>query len=160
MRVIIRYDLFSGGPEAGLRDQVALDTLLKRLDELEKIVSGVVKATIESSLGRIGTVGALAVEEFIAKLRDAMPGATATASNSAVVDAIESGSVVVPPGTPVRGQLPSVEMSHSSPVPSAFGGGESSVSAIKPSAAAAVEMPAIVSSEKPGKNLKRSREGF
>ena len=47
---------------------MCMATLLTSINELDK-VSHVVKATVESTLGQLGTVGAMAIEDFVDRLK-------------------------------------------------------------------------------------------
>ena len=47
---------------------MCMATLLTSINEIDKKVSHVVKATAESTLGQLGTVGAMAIEDFVDRL--------------------------------------------------------------------------------------------
>ena len=51
---------------------MSVDTVVAAITRLEKELAGVVKATVESTLGRLGTVGAVAVDDFIQRLVSAV----------------------------------------------------------------------------------------
>ena len=144
-----RLDAVLEGTESNL--PVSMEDLKHHLDDLEKMVERVVKATVESTLGAVGTVGALAVEEFMQKLKTALNDvspASVVAGGSATIDNASGDGVSMEcPETPIRGSVTSARGVQSSPVPSAFGVAGSSVSARVPAGAAA---------GKPGKNLIRS----
>ena len=46
--------------------------MVAAIARLEKALTGVVKATVESTLGRLGTVGAIAVDDFIQRVASAV----------------------------------------------------------------------------------------
>ena len=122
---------------------------------LEKELSGVVKATIESTLGQLGTVGAMAVDEFVGQLTAAVSRLVPAGDLRAAVPVedvplISSSSVgVVPGGSDAQKDL-SVMSRPASMVPSMFGEGTT----------AGASSAGKVTAAKPGKNLKRSWAGF
>ena len=48
--------------------------------QLEKELGQIVKATVESTLGRLGTVGAIAVDDFVVRLKAALCDVVGTAT--------------------------------------------------------------------------------
>ena len=123
--------------------------LLEQIEwRIEKSAGQWVKAVLDSSLAQLGTVGAMAVEEFVSKMKEA-------------ISEVLVGQVAVPLGAVSRrasdslppdigsasGVLPEVEsIPGGSTIPTAFGG---------PSSVAAGGGPAAVVSslKKPGKQL-------
>ena len=123
--------------------------LLEQIEwRIEKSAGQWVKAVLDSSLAQLGTVGAMAVEEFVSKMKEA-------------IREVMVGQVAVPLGAMSRrasdslppdigsasGVLPEVEsIPGGSTIPTAFGG---------PSSVAAGGGPAAVVSslKKPGKQL-------
>ena len=139
----------------------SLDAVMARMEgRLEKIVSEWVKAAMESSLGQLGTVGALAVESFWSKLKEAVKEATSVESLGLDVAAVASSSSAAVVGAPVPGSSGSVVAGGSavtsgvpvsgsvagSRVPSAFGDASS---------VQALEVPAVGAAtvQKPGNYL-------
>ena len=125
--------------------------MVAAITRLEKELASVVKATVESTLGRLGTVGALAVDDFVQRL------VTAVSQLKPV-----SGSLVAIPGhdVPVTPTLPAGIVSVGSAVPVT-----PSVASLQESVApslfgeSAVVGPASVAKSAgvtPGKNLIRS----
>ena len=82
--------------------------MVAAITRLEKELASVVKATVESTLGRLGTVGALAVDDFVQRL------VTAVSQLKSV-----SGSLVAVPGydVPVTPTLPAGIVSVGSAAP-------------------------------------------
>ena len=125
------------------------------ITRLEKELSGVVKATIESTLGRLGTVGGMAVDGFVGQLTSAVSRLVpAGDSRSAVpgedVPFIASSSVgVVPGGSDFPRDL-SVTSRPAPMVPSVFGQGTT----------VGASSVGKETTAKPGKNLIRSWAGF
>ena len=107
-------------------ESLSMVTLLASINELEKKLSHVVKATVESTLGRLGTVGAMAIE-FVERLKTVVVNA-ATAeeasgpSTSGGTGGIQA-SVVAPVVAPPAGSVTVREGGSiaSSTMPSAFG---------------------------------------
>ena len=129
--------------DAGVRAEVAVGRLSELFNRIERELNQWVKAAVESTLGHLGTVGALAAEDFWTKLKTALQeaGRPLVESNSELTSMPSvshsrcvAGSLI---GTSVRSP------SESSVVPSEFGhgGGDPSVSS--------VSIPP--SSSKPGK---------
>ena len=58
--------------DAGVRAEVVVGQFSELFSRIERDLQQWVKAAIESSLGSLGTVGALAVEEFLSKLKSAV----------------------------------------------------------------------------------------
>ena len=122
---------------------------------LEKELTGVVKATVESTLGQLGTVAAMAVDDFIqrvasavAQLRPVSGSHVAVSGDDVpVVPALPAGVLSVGSAVPVT---PSVASRQESVVPSLFG----------ESAVVASSSGANATASKPGKNLIRSHDGF
>ena len=52
-----------------VQDPMCMKALVNSINELDKKVSSVVKTTIETTLVQMGTVGAMAVEELIDRLK-------------------------------------------------------------------------------------------
>ena len=142
-------------PGVAVGGVLTLNDVVTSIARLEKELSGVVKATIESTLGQLGTVGAMAVDEFVGQLTAAVSRLVpASDLRSAVpgedVPLISSSSVgVVPGGSDAQKDL-SVMSRTASMVPSMFGEGTS----------AGASGAGKVTAAKPGKNLKRSWAGF
>ena len=68
-------------------------TLLTSINELEKKLSHVVKATVDSTLGRLGTVGAMAFEDFVERLKTVVVNAANVEESSG--PATSGGTVVI-----------------------------------------------------------------
>ena len=138
--------------DAGVRAEVAVGRLSELFNRIERELNQWVKAAVESTLGHLGTVSALAAEDFWARLKAALqeaghslvePNAELPSMPSVSRSRCVAGSLA---GTSERSP------SESSVVLSEFGhGGED------PSLSGVGIPP---SSSKPGKNLQRSREGF
>ena len=58
--------------DANVRADVVVGQFTELFRRVEREIQQWVKAAIESSLGRLGTVGALAVEDFLDKLKEAL----------------------------------------------------------------------------------------
>ena len=58
--------------DANVRADVVVGQFNELFRRVEREIQQWVKAAFESSLGRLGTVGALAVEEFLGKLKEAL----------------------------------------------------------------------------------------
>ena len=143
-------------PGTALGGVLTLNDVVASISRLQKELSGVVKATIESTLGQLGTVGAMAVDEFVGQLtaavsrlvpasdlRVAVPGEDVPLISS-------SASVgVAPVGNDAQKDL-SVVSRTASMVPSMFGEGT----------VAGASNAGKVTAAKPGENLKRSWAGF
>ena len=107
---------------------------------------------MESTLGRLGTVGAMAIEDFVERLKTVVVIAANVEESSGPTTSGGAGviqaSVVVPPAGSVTvregGSI------ASSTMPSAFGDVRSVMTSAVPQAVAV----------KPGKNLIRSHDGF
>ena len=137
-------------------ESLSMVTLLASINELEKKLSHVVKATVESTLGRLGTVGAMAIGEFVERLKTVVDNAAtaeeasglSTSGGTDVIQASVVASVVAPPAGSVTvregGSI------ASSTMPSAFGDVRSAMTSVVPQTGAV----------KPGKNLIRSHDGF
>ena len=127
-------------------------TLLTSINELEKKLSHVVNATVDSTLGRLGTVGAMAIEDFVERLKTVVVNAAnveessgpATSGGTVVIQT----SVVAPPaGSVTVREGGSVA---SSTMPSPFGDVRSVMTSVVPQT---VDV-------KPGKNLIYHMTGF
>ena len=143
-------------PGVALGGVLTLNDVVASIARLEKELSGVVKATIESTLGQLGTVGAMAVDEFVGQLTAAVSRLVPASDLRAAVPGEDvplissSSSVgVVPGGSDAQKDL-SVISRTASMVPSMFGEGT----------AAGASSAGKVTAAKPGKNLKRSWAGF
>ena len=119
-------------PGTALGDLLTLDDVVAAIARLQKELSGVVKATIESTLGQLGTVGAMAVDEFVGQLTAAVSrlvpasGLKATVPGEDAPLISSSSSVGV---APVEGDAQkdlSVVSRTASMVPSIFGEGNRS----------------------------------
>ena len=134
---------------------MSVDDIVASINRLEKELTGVVKATVESTLGQLGTVGAMAVDEFVRQLNVAV---SQLAPVSGLPTVAPGDSVSVMPSLPVGSLsigssvavIPSVVSRQYSVAPSLFG--ESAV--IGPTSVAKS------TASKPGKNLIRSWRGF
>ena len=115
--------------------------------QLEKELGQVVKATVESTLGRLNTVGAIAIDDFVVRLKAAMCGLVGTVprQSSTVVDdmPVLPTSAGPTPSLPGSSQQDiSVSSRQGSSMPSIFRDVQSGVpSSVQPASAA-----------KPGKN--------
>ena len=143
-------------PDVALGGVLTLNDVVASIARLEKELSGVVKATIESTLGQLGTVGAMAVDEFVGQLTAAVSRLVPASDLRAAVPGEDvplissSSSVgVVPGGNDAQKDL-SVVSRTASMVPSMFGEGT----------AAGASSAGKVTAAKPGKNLKRLWAGF
>ena len=58
--------------DGGVRAEVVMGQFSELFSRVERDLQQWVKAVIESSLGSLGTVGAIAVEEFLSKLKSAV----------------------------------------------------------------------------------------
>ena len=58
--------------DAGVRAEVAVERLSELFNRIERELNQWVKAAVESTLEHLGTVGALAVEDFWTKLKTAL----------------------------------------------------------------------------------------
>ena len=86
-------------------DSMFSDDVTASLNQLERELASIVKATVDSTLGRLGTVGASAVDEFIGRLKSAMQ----EVSNAGVAQAGSLGGVAMElPMTPTRPSVGSV----------------------------------------------------
>ena len=109
-------------------------------ERLKQNVESWVKAALESSLGQIGTVGALSVEAFMDKLKDAFAAATSGSSARSVLDSLPSTSGVPAPECASVAAGPVAGGSTSgSRVPSAFGDSVSTAIVQEPAGLAPVE---------------------
>ena len=132
---------------------MSVDDIVASINRLEKELTGVVKATVESTLGQLGTVGAMAVDEFVRQLNVAVSQlapvsglpTVAPGDNVSVMPSLPVGSLSIGSGVPV---IPSVAGSQDSVAPSLF----SEIAVIGPSSVAKS------TASKPGKNLIRSWE--
>ena len=135
-----------------VQDPMCKKALVNSINELDKKVSSVVKTTIETTLVQMGTVGAMAVEELIDRLKACIgnAGNVGNASGASALSdpCLEQTPVVAPPrgSTPIRGG----GSVASSPMPSAFGDVRSAIASGVSGAVA----------PKPGNNLIRSHDGF
>ena len=144
-------------PGAVLGGVLTLDDVVASFVRLQKELSGVVKATIEPTLGHLGTVGAMAVDEFVGRLTAAVSRLVPASDLRATVPGEDvplissSSSVgVAPIGNDAQKDL-SVVSRAASMVPSMFGEGTVAGSS------SAGKVPAA----KPGKNLKKDHgRGF
>ena len=126
---------------------MSLSDLTTAMVQLEKELGQVVKATVESTLGRLGTVGALAIDDFVVRLKAAMCDLVGTLprQSSTVVDDVP----VLPTSAGPTPSLPgssqpdmSFTSRQGSLMPSIFGDVQSGVpSSVQPASAA-----------RPGKN--------
>ena len=143
-------------PGVALGGVLTLNDVVASIARLEKELSGVVKATIESTLGQLGTVGAMAVDEFVGQLTAAVSRLGPASDLRAAVSGEDvplissSSSVGVVPGGNDAQKDSSVVSRTTSMVPSMFGEGT----------AAGATSVGKVAAAKPGKNLKRSWAGF
>ena len=125
-----------------------METLLGSISELEKNLLHVVKATVESTLGQLGTVGAMAIDDFIARVNAVVCD---LASASGQYEAVPVGSTITVQAPVITSSIFRGEGSVSgSTVPSAFGDALSVMTSSVPQSTAV----------KPGKNLIRSHDGF
>ena len=131
---------------------MCLDPLLASINEHEKKVSHVVKATVESSLGQLGTVGAMAIEDFVDRLKSFVGNVVNVEKVSSSSTVGGTGIVQTPVVVPPTGSVTVCECGTdaSSAMPSAFGDARSILTSGVPATTAA----------KPGKNLIRSHDGF
>ena len=129
-------------PGAALGGVLTLNDVVASIARLQKELSGVVKATIESTLGQLGTVGAMAVDEFDGQL---------TAAVSRLVPASDLRAAV--PGEDV----PLISSSSSVGVAPVGNDAQKDLSVVSRTASM---VPSKVTAAKPGKNLKRSWAGF
>ena len=135
-----------------VQDPMCMKALVNSINELDKKVSSVVETTIETTLVQMGTVGAMAVEELIDRLKACIGNAgnvgTAAGASALSDPCLEQTPVVAPPrgSTPIRGG----GSVASSPMLSAFG----DVRSVIASGVSGAVAP------KPGKNLRRSHDGF
>ena len=121
---------------------MSIDNVAASLNHLERELARIVRATVESTLGRLGTVGAIAVDEFIGQLKSAMQEIT----NVGVVRAAGlGGDAAELPMTSTRPSLGSVtcpgnvsiSSRQGSSVPSSLGDGLSAGPSIMPNSTAA-----------------------
>ena len=153
LRCYLLGGMFPGTALGGL---LTLDDVVAAIARLQKELSGVVKATIESTLGQLGTVGAMAVDEFVGQLTAAVSrlvpasGLKATVPGEDVPLISSSSSVGVAPVESDAQKDLSVVSRTASMVPSIFGEGT----------VAGSSSAGKVAASKPGKNLKRSWAGF
>ena len=153
LRCYLLGGMFPGTALGGL---LTLDDVVASIARLQKELSGVVKATIESTLGQLGTVGAMAVDEFVGQLTAAVSrlvpvsGLKATAPGEDAPLVSSSSSVGVAPVESDAQKDLSVVSRTASIVPSIFGEGS----------VAGSSSAGKVTAAKPGKNLKRSWAGF
>ena len=126
---------------------VSLSDLTTAMVQLEKELGQVVKATVESTLGRLGAVEAIAKDDFVVRLKAAMCDLVGTVprQSSTVVDNVP----VLPTSAGPTPSLPgssqqdiSVSIRQGSLMPYIFGDDQSGVPSSKQPACAA----------KPGKN--------
>ena len=139
------HRVISGGPS---RDCLSLGDLTSALGQLEKELGQVVKATIESTLGHLGTVGAMAVDDFVARLKAALCDLSGTAAPLQSVVASDDVPVL-PTSASLVASMPvaippdvSVSSRQGSVMPSLFGDAQSGVPSSQRTTSAA----------KPGKN--------
>ena len=124
--------------DANVRADVVVGQFTELFRRVERELQQWVKAAIESSLGRLGKVGALAVQEFLGKLKEALqelgqaPVVPRGGETSSLPRSV-AGSIS---GVAVESDVPS-EFGEKSVVPS---GGTSS---------------AVASTSKPGKNSQK-----
>ena len=90
-------------PGVAAGSSLTLSDVIASIIRLEKELFGVVKAAIESTLGRLGTVGAMAVDGFVGQLTSAvsrlvLAGDSRSAVLGAEVPFIASSSVSVVSG--------------------------------------------------------------
>ena len=144
-------------PGAVLGGVLTLDDVVASIARLQKELSGVVKATIESTLGHLGTVGAMAVDEFVGRLTAAVSRLVPASDLRATVpgedvplNSSSSSEGVAPIGNDAQKDL-SVVSRAASMVPSLFGEGT----------VAGSSSAGKVTAAKPGKNLKKDHgRGF
>ena len=106
-------------------------------ERLKQTIESWVKAALESSLGEIGTVGALSVEAFMDKLKNAIAAATSVSSARSVLESLPSTSgVPAPEGASVVAGPVAGGSTSGSRVPSAFG--DSASTAVVQESAASV----------------------
>ena len=135
-----------------VQDPMCMKALVNSIIELDKKVMSVVKTTIETTLVQMGTVGAMAVEELIDRLKACIgnAGNVGNASGASALSdpCLEQTPVVAPPrgSTPIRGG----GSVASSPMPSAFGDVRSAIASGVSGAVA----------PKPGNNLIGPHDGF
>ena len=131
---------------------MCMEPLLASINELEKKVSHVVKATVESSLGQLGTVVAMANEDFVDRLKSIVGNVVNVEKVSSSSSVGGTGIVQTPVVAPPTGSVTVCEggTDASSAMPSAFGDARFIMTSGVPQTTAA----------KPGKNLIRSHDGF
>ena len=143
-------------PGVALGGVLTLNDVVSSIARLEKELSGVVKATIESTLGQLGTVGAMAVDEFVGQLTAAVSRLVPASDWRAAIPGEDvplissSSSVGVVPGRSDAQKDLSVISRTELMVPSMFG----------EVTAAGASSAGKVTAVKPGKNLKKSWSGF
>ena len=131
--------LVSDVPRGG---SVSLSDLTTARVQLEKGLGQVVKATVESTLGRLGTVGAIAIDDFVVRLKAAMCDLVGTVpvQSSTVVDDVPVLPTSAGPFPPLPGssqQDISVSSRQGLLMPSIFGDVQSGVPSSVQSASAA-----------------------
>ena len=129
--------------DANVRADVVVGQFTELFRRVEQEIQQWVKAAIESSLGRLGTVGALAVEEFRGKLKEAQ-------QELGQAPVVPRGSETSSLPRSVAGSISGVDYRRAaveSDVPSEFG--EKSV---VPSGGTS---SAVASTSKPGKNSQK-----
>ena len=131
---------------------MCMANLLTSINELDKKVSHVVKATVESTLGQLGTVGAMAIEDFVDSLKIIVANAVNVEKASGLSAVGGTGIGQTPVVAPHTGSVSVREGGSvaSSAMPSAFGDARSVMTS------GVTETAAV----KPGKNLIRSHDGF
>ena len=121
---------------------LSLSDLRASLGQLEKELGQIVKATVESTFGRLGTVGTIAVDDFVVRLKAALCDVvgTATMRPSTVVEDVP----VLPTSASLAPQVPgssqpdvSVSSRQESVMPSLIGDVQSGVPSSRRIASAA-----------------------
>ena len=121
---------------------------------LEHDVHGWVKAAFESTKGQVGTVGAMAMDDFLQKMKEVFWEIVTFQASSAepVLPLVELLTAPVPSGPSVTRVSESLDLASS--VLTAFGDG-----VVLSVVAKSANLPSL-SAAKPGKNLIRSNDGF
>ena len=80
--------------DANVRADVIVGQFTELFQRVEREIQQWVKAAVESSLGKLGTVGALAVEEFLGKLKGALQELGQSSFSPCVGDVLPRSSSV------------------------------------------------------------------
>ena len=80
--------------DADVRADVIVGQFTELFQRVEREIQQWVKAAVESSLGKLGTVGALAVEEFLGKLKGALQELGQSSFSPCVGDVLPRSSSV------------------------------------------------------------------